>query len=137
MDTLKRMEEELARLGLYQTLETLKSEAKASGQRGGKSMTGTVFDAESTSSPTPSLSKVESSQSAVELTPLAIAQPVYSEPGPPLPHRHSADSATTKSPQRRRKATPQFIVVPVHDPSEFKMTELSNKAFSDKANYEE
>lgn len=134
MDELQRIKDDLLRLGLHQTLECFTKEtcSQPSGNQP-SFLTEAIPEVESPLSQSPP--RIETSLSEPCLAPLMIAKPVCSETTQTLFPNRSVDS--TKSPKRQRKASPHFIVTPVHDQLRFRMHEISNKTLSEKSNYDE
>lgn len=126
MEELRRIENELLRLGLQQTLQCFRNETRCSISQP-EFRTEPIHEVESSACSSP---RIESSMSEPFLAPLTIAQPVYSEQS--LFPTRSTELAS-KSSKGLRKPSPHFIVERVLDQMRFQMTEISNKALSDKS----
>lgn len=134
MEELQRLKDELLRLGLHETLEIFDKETHSQQSDVQQSfLSEAIPEVESPLSQSPP--RIESCLSETCLAPLTIAQPVTEQP-PPLLHTASAGSPQ-KSPNRSCKASPHFTVIPVQDQMKFRLHEISNKALSEKSNYEE
>ena len=134
MEELQRLKDELLRLGLHETLEIFDKETHSQQSDVQPSfLSEAIPEVESPLSQSPP--RIESCLSETCLAPLTIAQPVTEQP-PPLLHTASAGSPQ-KSPNRSCKASPHFTVIPVQDQMKFRLHEISNKALSEKSNYEE
>jgi len=112
---LNRIEEELLKHGLHQTLEAFRSETQRA----------------EAPSETESRLEIQSAKSEPQLAPLTLAQPVYSEPTQPLFKTKSADCGLTMFQQ----PSPRFEVIPIPDQTKFKIIELSSKSFADKTTF--
>ena len=139
MEELKTLEAELARLGLRETLESFRQETRASLGTGG-SMVGHCEESvvEERVSLLPKIQTPGMELPPAPLAPLAIEQPVTSKSVPLRQSSRAAMEGTAlKASARSQKAMPQFVVNAVPDQAEFRLTEISNKAFSERTIYDE